>query len=75
MKFAGNFHQDSARFRIITNFVADSARPMAERIEALTRMYRDGMGFDETVDASEVEAFVSEIPEPEPRRARTYNPA
>lgn len=75
IKFAGNFHQDSARFRAITVFVADPARPMAERVEALATMYKDGMGFDENVDASEVEAFVSEIPVTKGRRRRTYNPA
>lgn len=73
MKFTGNFHQDSARFRVITAFVADSTRPMPERVEALTRMYRDGMGFEESVDASEVEAYVAEIPKTE--RQHSYNPA
>lgn len=61
LKWAGNHHFDSGRFRAVDDFILENRGDRGVCREAMEIASRNGMGVDEKVSDEQLDEYLSEI--------------
>ncbi len=61
MRWAGNHHSDSGRFRAVDDFILANLDDREACKEAMEIASRDGMGIDEKVTDEQLDEYVLEL--------------